>query len=218
MLASVRAALGTIAAVFLVSCGGAPETGPRLPLDRLVEELQQGGYVLFLRHTATGARDDQVPVDLEDCRTQRLLSAAGRMQARTIGRAFRALRIPVGAVLTSRYCRTRETALLAFGRKRDVEVLTGLPSVYANRPRRIAAVRRLLGRRPAPGTNTVLVGHVVSIEPAAGIGLGAGEIGVFRPLGGERFELVGRVPVSVWPQLLGRVDSTALRASRSNGF
>jgi phosphohistidine phosphatase SixA len=45
------------------------------------------------------ARDDT------DCACQRNLSAAGRRQARAIGRAFRALRIPVAAVLVSAYCR-----------------------------------------------------------------------------------------------------------------
>ena len=47
----------------------------------------------------------------------------------------------------------------------------------------------------------MLVGHVVTIKPVAGIGLGAAEAAVFEPLGGERFRLIGRVPAAAWPQL-----------------
>ena len=45
-----------------------------------------------------------------------LLNDAGRAQARSIGESRRALELPLGDVLASGYCRTRQTAELAFGR------------------------------------------------------------------------------------------------------
>src|SRR5918992_1485576 len=84
-----------------------------------VEGLRRGGYVLALRHAATDFSMSDTTRDLRDCSRQRNLSAEGRRQARSIGSAFRRLGIPVGVVLASPYCRTRETARLAFGRARS---------------------------------------------------------------------------------------------------
>ena len=61
--------------------------------------------------------------DLRDCARQRNLNAEGRRQARAIGTALRRLDIPVGEVVTSPYCRTRDTARLAFGRLRSSTAL-----------------------------------------------------------------------------------------------
>ena len=190
------------AATIASGCGDGERSERRLSAAEIVRGLQEGGYVIFLRHGATPVvPDDRVPVRLDDCSTQRLLSDEGRRQARAIGAAFRKLRIGVGAVLASRYCRTLETARLAFGRTRTSEVLTGLPLDERARQRRLAAVRRLLGRPPPRGRNTVLVGHVVTLKPIAGIGLGGGEMAIFDPGGGARFRLVGRFPAAAWPQL-----------------
>ena len=77
----------------------------------LGEQLQRGGVILVIRHAATDqSKPDQDPVDLNDCRTQRNLSAQGRQDAKLIGQAVRRLKLRIGAVLSSRFCRTRETA------------------------------------------------------------------------------------------------------------
>src|SRR4051812_30257389 len=102
-------------------CGGedAPGRPTNATADRaaatppLVERLRRGGYVLALRHAATDQSMADNTRDLRDCSKQRNLSAAGRRQAQAIGRALRRLRIPVGTVLASPYCRTRATARLA---------------------------------------------------------------------------------------------------------
>src|ERR687898_1369716 len=82
----------------------------------LVDGLRRGGYVLAFRHAVTDFSMADSTRDLSDCSRQRNLTAEGRRQARSIGREFRRLGIPVGRVLASPFCRTRETATLAFGR------------------------------------------------------------------------------------------------------
>ena len=82
--------------------------------ERLVSALRGGGYVIYFRHTVTDwAQDDELPVDLSDCATQRNLSDAGRTQASAIGEAFQRLDVPIGSVLSSPFCRTLDTARLA---------------------------------------------------------------------------------------------------------
>src|SRR5512143_2013384 len=83
----------------------------------LLAALRSGGYILYFRHASTdfGQSDEQM-TGYEDCAKQRNLTDAGRAEARAIGEALRDLRIPIGDVRASPFCRTMETARLMFGR------------------------------------------------------------------------------------------------------
>lgn len=193
--------------VLLAGCGGASdETAPQeaggLGPVELVRRLQDGGLVVYLRHAATDqSENDAGLIDPADCTTQRNLNDAGRAQARAIGKAFRELRIPLGNVLSSEYCRTRQTAELAFGRVTLEPDLTGFPNegdpIYDER---LARTRELLGE-PVDEGNTVLVAHVNNIEAAAEVSIEEGELAVFEPKGDGAFTYLGHVPASAWPQL-----------------
>jgi virginiamycin B lyase len=208
--------LAAAAALACVSSAGgaAPLQGPGL-----IRELRDGGYVLYFRHAATdlSQEDTDDSAGLTDCARQRNLDQQGRAEARAIGRAFRALEVPVGQVLASRYCRAKRTATLAFGRAQPTWDLTGLPQAASAREeaRRVAALRRLLGTKPRRGTNTVLVAHLFNIEAAAKLGLAEGEAGIFRPLGDSRFRLVARVGPAEWTRLARRWGGGALLAQVS---
>src|SRR5688572_16752586 len=85
------------------------------PAD-IVERLREGGYVLYMRHASTDfSQDDARMTGYEDCASQRNLTEEGREEARRIGTHVKRLGIPIGEVLASPYCRTMETARLAFG-------------------------------------------------------------------------------------------------------
>jgi virginiamycin B lyase len=191
-------------------------SGGAAPSPALLKQLERGGYVLVLRHAITDqSKQDEDPVDLADCSTQRLLSDEGRAQARAIGRAAKRLDIPIGTVLTSRFCRTRETARLAFGRGTvSLALLNTIASPHNAAWRaQIAAARRLLGTRRAPGTNTVLVTHGVVVTDTTGLNLDEGEMLVFRPLGKSHFQLVGRIPADAWNGLRKPAAASALRVT-----
>ena len=200
----MRRALVVLLAFVLAGCGGADAPAEeQLNAVELVEALQEGGYVVYLRHAATDrSKEDDVVLDLDDCTTQRNLSDAGREQAREIGRAFRELAIPVDLVLSSEYCRTRETAKLAFGRATLEPALTGFPEEGdAGYEERIRLTKSLLADPPSEGENTVLVAHVKNLEETAAISIEEGELAVFEPLGGTRYRYRGRIPASAWPRL-----------------
>ena len=162
----------------------ATPAGEELARPDLLTALRQGGLVLYFRHARTDfSQDDTDLSDLTNCATQRNLSAEGREQARLIGVAIAALAIPIGEVLSSELCRTRETAELAFGRATPMPDLTsfGTADSETEEQERVAALRRLLATPPKPGTNTVLVGHLFNIQAAADIGLAEGEAAIFSP-------------------------------------
>jgi phosphohistidine phosphatase SixA len=197
-LAAVTAIVGATA----FTSGGVGATSDADPA--LGRALQRGGLVLVLRHAATDfSRPDEDPVVLSDCRTQRNLDAQGRADSRTIGRGVRRLRLSIETVFASPFCRTKETARLAFGRFRVSRALLNTIDVEhdARWRRQIRAARRLLGTRPAKGLLSVLVTHGSVVGDATGQTLEEGETLVFRPLGSSRFRLLGRILPREWRTL-----------------
>jgi virginiamycin B lyase len=170
----------------------------------LVDALRRGGYLLVFRHAATDFSMVDETRDLRDCTRQRNLNSEGRRQSRTIGSALRRLGIPVGQVLASPYCRTGDTARLAFGRSRSSTAL--LSARYLTRrsarERQPARLRRLLTTPPRRGTNTVLVSHNFAIDDATGVSLAEGEVAVVAPAGGPPdFEILATVEAGEWARL-----------------
>jgi S1-C subfamily serine protease len=186
-----------------------------LAAERLLTRLRSGGLVVMFRHAATDPSDEDDPdVDLDDCTTQRNLTGEGRADARRIGAAFRDLRIPVGAVWASPYCRARDTADLAFGRNR---VVSGLERLYPILDE--AADRRMnrLIREHAPESgdpNLVISAHGVYpsvLEPA--VTLEEGEAAVYD-VGASNVRLLGRIAPDEWAGLASGAAPSADGAPR----
>jgi phosphohistidine phosphatase SixA len=166
-----------------------------------VKRLQRGGYLVVLRHAATDPTATDMTGNLRDCSRQRNLNAEGRRQARGIGRAFRRLGIPVGRVLASPFCRTRDTARLAFGHARPSRALLSADffgdDTAAERQR--AGLRRLLALPPRRGSNTVLVSHEAAIATATRVTVAEGEAVIVAPgRGRRRFQIVTTVEADAW--------------------
>ncbi len=169
----------------------------------LLSALRGGGLVIFLRHAETGSSaPDQANAVLGDCATQRNLDEAGRAQSVAIGAAFRELGIPVSRVLASPFCRTLETAALAFGGA-EPELGLSLPRhVDAAAHRRMGDSLRALLPEPGFAGNWVLVGHSYHIMGAGGPApRPQGAAVVLRPEGQGRFAVLGMVPPDGWAGL-----------------
>jgi broad specificity phosphatase PhoE len=206
----LSAVLVVATAAVLASCGAVsePETVRPLAGAALVQALRDGGHVLYLRHTATPPEAVDQPDPLGDCSRQRLLSEAGRADAVALGRAVRELGVPVGEVRASPFCRTVDTARLAFGGQPGVEVRTddGLVSPAPDGEQRVrttARLRQLLRTVPDDGTNVVLVGHLTNLRLLSRASPEEGGTVLLRP-DGEGFSLVGQVPPQGWQDLARR--------------
>jgi phosphohistidine phosphatase SixA len=198
---ALAASAAGLAAAAVASAGAESATTADPTLARA---MQRGGLVLVMRHAATDfSKPDQDPVVLSDCRTQRNLNAQGRADARTIERGVRRLRLRIGNVFASSFCRTKETARLAFGRFRISQpLLNTIDAVHdVSWRRQIRAARRLLGTQPVPGMLTALVTHGSVVGDTTGQTLEEGETLVFRPLGSSRFRLLGRILPREWRTL-----------------
>ncbi len=175
--------------------------------EHLVQSLRQGGYVIYFRHAATDfSMRDRDRQNLNNCQTQRNLNAQGRSESRAIGQAFQALQIPVGRVLASPYCRTLETARLAFGRAEPSRALISPFSVPGEAGRRAlnAGLRQQLASAPTAGTNTVIVSHERNLQAVTDLSIAEGEAVIFAPLGSSQFRQVARVLPNQWTRLRSR--------------
>jgi phosphohistidine phosphatase SixA len=168
----------------------------------LAEALRQGGYVLYLRHAATDfGQNDDAMTDYANCAQQRNLTDAGRADARAIGAALKELRIPVGPVLASPYCRTRESAELVFGAFTVSQAVRGGPG-SDDTGQRYAELRKLLSTPVAKGSNLAIASHGNPFRAVAGTPyLQEGEIAVIEPLGNGKFRIVARIGKGDWTSL-----------------
>ncbi len=158
----------------------------------LLAALREGGTVVLIRHAATEpGLGDPPQFRLDECDTQRNLSAAGRADAQRLGEALRAAGVPLGEVRSSRWCRCLDTARLAFGDV--VEAWPVLDSFFGNpaeaAPRR-AQMQAAMRGLPAQA-NWVWVTHQVNISALSGLFAAAGEMIVVRP-SADGVAVVGR--------------------------
>lgn len=147
--------------------------------------LAAGGVALLLRHAQTEPGVGDPPgFRIDDCATQRNLSADGRRQAQRIGAALAAQRVTVSQVLSSQWCRCLDTARLAFP-DHTVEPFAALNSFFDDRsaePRQTRAVLERMAQIRAPA-NVAFVTHHVNILALTGAAVGAGEAVLARPAG-----------------------------------
>ncbi|WP_207622798.1 histidine phosphatase family protein [Falsiroseomonas algicola] len=155
------------------------------------QALREGGIVLF-RHANAPGGGDPPGFRPGDCATQRNLDDAGRAQARRIGEALRGAGVTVGAVLASAWCRTTETADLAFPGRVATE--PAFNSFFADRSTaaaQTAAARAMLLAWQGPGALFVST-HQVNITALTGIVPAPGE-GVVLRRQGDAVIVIGRI-------------------------
>jgi phosphohistidine phosphatase SixA len=162
-----------IVVVALWACGAAAEE----PAAALWDALRAGGHVALIRHAATtGGAGDPPGFRLDDCTTQRNLTDRGRAEARRLGERLRAEGIAVGKVLSSQWCRCRETAdLMELG---PHEVAPTFNNAFALRDRVEDLTRgahAIIAAWNGPGT-LVVVTHGANILPLTGIMPGEGSM------------------------------------------
>lgn len=159
----------------------------------LLRAMRSGGHVILIRHASTvPGIGDPAGFVLTDCATQRNLSEAGRAEAVRIGTTFKAERIPVGRVQSSRWCRCLDTARLAFGKVSPWPALDSHFDNPADGAAQAAAVISGIAERETAGENLVLVTHQVNISALTGVSPAQGEAVVTR-LTGKSLRVVGRL-------------------------
>ena len=133
--------------------------------------------VFFLRHALAPGNGDPSNFNVNDCSTQRNLNQNGINQSKNIGKFFKINQISIDEVLSSEWCRCKDTAFYAF---RDFKTFDALNSFFderfaANEERQIIKLKKFISNWNSD-KNLVLVTHYVVINSILGVGSGSGEI------------------------------------------
>ena len=157
--------------------------------------LREPATIILFRHATAPGTGDPAGFVLGDCATQRNLDDKGRAEARALGAAFRARGIAVGKVLSSQWCRARDTAELAFpGRVVEEPAFNSFFGNRADEPEATARARQILMDWHGPGV-LVAVTHQVNITALTGVAPRSGE-GVVVRIGQGGPAVLGRLPPS----------------------
>ena len=156
--------------------------------------LRAGGHVALMRHAdAPGGVGDPPGFRVDDCATQRNLSAKGRADAKRIGARLKSEGIAVEQILASPWCRCMDTAtLLELG---PVEAAPTFGNVVVLRDQTealTAGARAVIGKWTGRG-NLLVVTHGANILALTSISPASGEIVVVRSGSAAGIEPVGRL-------------------------
>lgn len=170
----------------------------------LATRLRAGGHNIYFRHSLT-LRADQPDDDVTSCAKQRNLTEAGVALAREIGQRIHALHVPVGAVLSSPYCRCVDTARWAFDRVAVADWLeTDGDADGAPERARLLRLKAALAAPPVAGSNAVFVAHGNNLAGLARLHrwpplpIEEAEAVILRPDGTSIPELVARLKGTEW--------------------
>ena len=158
--------------------------------------LKAGGHVMIVRHgLTTPGTGDPRDFKLDECATQRNLVDEGREQSRRLGRLLRERGIEIERVLSSEWCRCKETAALIDAGK--IETLPALNNLVGRREFLESQTRELRAAIAAwrGKGNLLLVTHGSVVFPLAGATPREAEGLVLKPAPGtaEGFVIVGKI-------------------------
>lgn len=138
-------------------------------------------YVILLRHGDAPGRHEPAGFNLEDCATQRNLSDQGRNEARQLGDQLRRQGLVVAKIVSSRWCRTRETAkLLDLGAVADAPSFDNLDFNKSQSAGLLDSERQMIAAWRGPGV-LVIVTHSSNIKALTGFDVEQGAMIVAKP-------------------------------------
>ena len=161
--------------------------------QNLIKKFQQGGKLIFIRHAYAPGSGDPSNFNLNDCSTQRNLNNLGRDQSKKIRKFFKENKIPIDLVISSEWCRCKETALIAFN---QFETKTFLNSFYSekfskNKKTQMKNLKNYI-KNWNGDKNLVMVTHFVVITEALNYAPGSGEI----VISDKNFKKLGNIEIS----------------------
>ena len=145
--------------------------------DKIQSLLKEGKKLIFIRHAIAPGGGDPVDFDILKCETQRNLSKEGIAQSKNIGKFFLENNIKIDKVLSSEWCRCKQTAQYAF---KQYETKSFLNSFFSekfasNKNKQINDLKKYINEWNG-NNNLVLVTHYVTIQEALNITSSSGEL------------------------------------------
>jgi len=156
--------------------------------------LKDGGKIIFIRHAYAPGGGDPINFDISDCSTQRNLNEEGIVQSINIGNFFLKNDIKIDKILSSEWCRCKETAKYAF---KKFETKSFLNSFFSqkfvnNKNQQIKELKEYVQNWDSK-KNLVLVTHYVIILEVTNSTVSSGEMVVTD----KNFNVLAQQEISV---------------------
>ena len=145
--------------------------------DKLQGLLKEGGKLIFIRHAIAPGGGDPINFNILRCETQRNLSKEGIAQSKNIGKFFSKNNIKIDKVLSSEWCRCKQTAQYAFNKYEPKSFLNSFFSTKfaSNKNKQIYDLKKYIEEWKG-NKNLVFVTHYVVIRELLGYAPSSGEI------------------------------------------
>ena len=145
--------------------------------ELILNSLKEGNKIIFIRHAIAPGNGDPDNFDINDCETQRNLSEKGIKQSKNIGIYFEKNQIKIDKILSSEWCRCKDTAKIAFN---NFETFDSLNSFYdakfaQNEDMQIKNLKKYI-KSWESDKNLILVTHFVVISSILNVGISSGEM------------------------------------------
>jgi len=139
---------------------------------------QEGNKIILIRHASAPGGGDPEGFRINDCKTQRNLDKKGIEQSAQIGKLFKKNSIRVDKVLTSQWCRCKDTAKYAF---KDYIEFSALNSIFQspfdkNENKQLKKIKEYAKEWEGNGKNLVMITHYSIISKITNSTPSSGEI------------------------------------------
>ena len=144
---------------------------------KIINELKEGGKIIFIRHAYAPGNGDPENFDKKDCSTQRNLNKDGIEQSKKIGQFFIKNQIIINEIFSSEWCRCKDTAKYAFDKFKTFDALNSFyqAKFFKNKDKQIKDLKKFI-KTWDDDKNLILITHYVVISEMLGVGVNSGEI------------------------------------------
>ena len=162
--------------------------------ENIKTSLEQGKKLIFIRHAYAPGSGDPTNFNIKNCATQRNLNQRGKDQAQKIKFFFQKNNVQVDHVVSSEWCRCKETASIVFAD--NYKTKSFLNSFYEerfskNKDRQIIELKEYIKKWKGK-KNLVLITHYVVISEMLNISTTSGEI----VISDKNYNVIERLKIS----------------------
>ena len=152
---------------------------------------QEGNKIILIRHSLAPGGGDPAGFKIDDCNTQRNLNKKGINQSKNIDKLFKRNKVLIDQVLTSQWCRCKDTAKYAFGDYKEFAALNStFQSPYnKNEGKQLKELYKYVKKWNGNGKNLILITHYSIITAVTNAVPSSGEI----VIADKNFKVLGTI-------------------------
>ena len=154
----------------------------------------EGNKIILIRHALAPGTGDPSGFKIDDCPTQRNLDQVGIDQSKIIGKIFRENKVMIDLVLSSQWCRCKDTAKYAFGKYKEFSALNStFQSPYdKNEFSQLKELKKFVKKWDGNGKNLILITHYSIITAITNAVPSSGEIVITD----KNFNVLATIPTN----------------------